>query len=440
MTNGDGKYDVLEVETRDFKGPRAFDLSGIPLHEDNETVIKERIFLDKADPNLLHDEMTVDDHALTRPWTVMKSYQRSAEPRPQWHEYICAWESKTVRDRRRDLSHQQRRLSDARQEGSGAAEPQYFPTSREVKTASFRAAERYSGTGAMNRRGPMRHRSLISTLAVGGGASLAAATRRRSTSRIIPIGRARWRRIPTPGVTGQPAYDQTKRLGPAQHAPLTPEAQAIMKASMEDQAKGGQGNYPTYICLSPGMPRMMTPYGAMEFVITPDTVHIFIEHVHDSRRIFTDGRDWPKDITPTLQGYSIGKWIDEDGDGKYDVLEVETRGFKGPRAFDASGMPLHSDNQSIVKERLSLDKTNPNVMLNEITTIDQLADAAVDRDQGVRPRPQAKSSIGRRKTAPKATAMSKSRAKAISSRGDGNLMPAKKGEAPPDLRYFNQKK
>ena len=91
------------AETRNFKGPRAFDLSGIPLHEDNETVIKERIFLDKADPNLLHDEMTVEDHALTRPWTVMKSYRRSSDQRPQWHEYICAWESKTVQDRQRNL-------------------------------------------------------------------------------------------------------------------------------------------------------------------------------------------------------------------------------------------------------------------------------------------------------------------------------------------------
>jgi hypothetical protein len=96
-TDGDGKYDVLEAETRHFKGPRNFDLSGIPLHEDNETVIKERIFLDKADPNLLHDEMTVTDHALTRPWTVMKTYRRSAEARPQWDEYMCVWESKTVR-------------------------------------------------------------------------------------------------------------------------------------------------------------------------------------------------------------------------------------------------------------------------------------------------------------------------------------------------------
>src|SRR5438132_9414821 len=32
---------------------------------------------------------------------------------------------------------------------------------------------------------------------------------------------------------------------------------------------------------------------------------------------------------------------------KYDVLEGETRNFKGPRAYDASGLPLHFDNQSV---------------------------------------------------------------------------------------------
>jgi hypothetical protein len=50
-------------------------------------------------------------------------------------------------------------------------------------------------------------------------------------------------------------------------------------------------------------------------------------------------------------GYSIGKWIDEDGDGKYDVLEVETRNFKGPRTYENSGMRLHDDNASVIKER-----------------------------------------------------------------------------------------
>jgi hypothetical protein len=39
------------------------------FHRDNQSVFKERIFLDKANANLLHDEITVIDHALTRPWT-----------------------------------------------------------------------------------------------------------------------------------------------------------------------------------------------------------------------------------------------------------------------------------------------------------------------------------------------------------------------------------
>src|SRR5205809_262216 len=83
-----------------------------------------------------------------------------------------------------------------------------------------------------------------------------------------------------------------------------------------------------------------------------------------SRRIFTDGRDWPKEIKPTLVGYAIGKWLDTDGDGRYDALEIETRSMRGPRAFDATGMPLHADNKTIVKEKIYLDKSNPNVMLN----------------------------------------------------------------------------
>jgi hypothetical protein len=39
-----------------------------------------------ADPNLPHDEVAVIDHALTRPWTVMKDYRRNANPRPRCTE------------------------------------------------------------------------------------------------------------------------------------------------------------------------------------------------------------------------------------------------------------------------------------------------------------------------------------------------------------------
>jgi hypothetical protein len=75
------------------------------------------------------------------------------------------------------------------------------------------------------------------------------------------------------------------------------------------------------------------------------------------RRVFTDGRKFPDDEGPSWMGYSIGKWVDEDGDGRYDVLEIETRNLKNPRTYDASGLPMHKDGQTIVKERLYLDKS-----------------------------------------------------------------------------------
>jgi hypothetical protein len=57
------------------------------MADDNKTVIRERIFLDKVDPNTLHDEITTIDNALTRPWTVMKNYRRL--PTVIWSENNC---------------------------------------------------------------------------------------------------------------------------------------------------------------------------------------------------------------------------------------------------------------------------------------------------------------------------------------------------------------
>jgi hypothetical protein len=45
------------------------------------------MFLDKANPNLLRDELTTMDHALTRPWTVLRTYER--DPKPVWTEDQC---------------------------------------------------------------------------------------------------------------------------------------------------------------------------------------------------------------------------------------------------------------------------------------------------------------------------------------------------------------
>jgi len=40
------------------------------LHADNETIIHERIYLDKADRNVMRNDMTILDHALREPWLV----------------------------------------------------------------------------------------------------------------------------------------------------------------------------------------------------------------------------------------------------------------------------------------------------------------------------------------------------------------------------------
>ena len=169
---------------------------------------------------------------------------------------------------------------------------------------------------------------------------------------------------------GQPSFDQTKPWGRGQEAPLTPEYQKVLEDSIADQARGGQGNnFDRARCMPTGMPHMMT-FGPLEIIVTPDTTFILVTNPRDYRRIFTDGRNWPNEIEPTYVGYSIGRWIDEEGTGTYGVLEAETRGFKGPRVYDATGLPLHFDNQSVFKERIHLDKANPNLLHDDITVFD----------------------------------------------------------------------
>jgi hypothetical protein len=165
-------------------------------------------------------------------------------------------------------------------------------------------------------------------------------------------------------------YDQTKPPARGQEAPLTSEYQAIFEANLADVAKGGFGDDPVYACILEGMPRAMNLILPMEIVIKRNTTYILMEYLGMLRRVFTDGRKFPDDEEPSWMGYSIGKWIDADGDGRYDVLEIETRNLKNPRTFDASGVPMHKDGQTIVKERLYLDKSDPDILYNQVTTYD----------------------------------------------------------------------
>src|SRR6516164_10615872 len=129
-------------------------------------------------------------------------------------------------------------------------------------------------------------------------------------------------------------WDTSKPPRRGQEPPLTPEYQAVFEANLADQALGGQGSDPTYTCIPDGMPRAMNVIFPMEIVITPKTTYVMIEYLTMLRRIYTDGRAWPKDFERSFMGYSIGNWTDLDASGRFNTLEVETRFLKGPRAYD----------------------------------------------------------------------------------------------------------
>jgi hypothetical protein len=172
----------------------------------------------------------------------------------------------------------------------------------------------------------------------------------------------------------------------------------------------------------------------MEIVIRP-LVTYFVPLHYPTRRIHTDGGDWPTDEPASFGGYSIGRWIDQDGDGRFDVLEVETRNFIGPRVFESTGLPLHEDNQTIVKERIYLEPADQDVLHDEITTIDRALT-----------RPWTVDRIYLRERNPKWLEKSCHEANSHIAIGaeqyflsaDGKLMPVRQGQSPPDLKYFKE--
>jgi hypothetical protein len=233
--------------------------------------------------------------------------------------------------------------------------------------------------------------------------------------------KGQWRAI------GDPMrFDPSNARGAAQQAPLTPEYQAVFEANLNDQAAGGEGLSRPHSCMSPGMPRVTNGYGPLEVIVTPRTTYIMVEHINDNRRIYTDGRDWPTELEPTHLGYSIGRWIDTDGDGRYDVLEIETRGFKGPRTYDDSGI-----------QRIFLDKSDPNIFHDEVAVIDHalthpwIVTKSYHRESDRQP-------YWREVTCAESNNHVEIGKQDYMVSPDGRLMPTRKDQPPPDLRYFNR--
>jgi hypothetical protein len=241
-----------------------------------------------------------------------------------------------------------------------------------------------------------------------------------------------WLRVGALGV-----FDSSKPPGRGQQAPLTPEYQKIFEANLAEVAKGGFGEDPVYTCIPEGMPRAMNLVLPMEIVITRNTTYILMEYLSMLRRIYTDGRSFPTDEDPSWMGYSIGRWVDPDGGGRYGALEVETRNLKNPRTFDPSGLPVHKDGETLVKERFYLDKTNPDILYDQIT----VEDHALTRPWTVlKTMKREKKPIWVESICSEGNVHVNIAGQHYMLNGDGELMPSKKDQPPPDLKHFAQPK
>ena len=100
---------------------------------------------------------------------------------------------------------------------------------------------------------------------------------------------------------------------------------------------------PVTHCLPAG-PQAIFAAGSTRFyriVQSPNVVALLYE-LGDFRQIYTDGRELPKDPSPTWMGYSIGHW-------EGDTLVVETAGFNDRTWLDMVGHP-HSERLRVTEK------------------------------------------------------------------------------------------
>ncbi len=155
-----------------------------------------------------------------------------------------------------------------------------------------------------------------------------------------------WVAVRIPGVKGQPAFDPTKSWGLGQEAPLTPEYLKVLEASLADQAKGGQGGWPTGWCLPPGMPAMMTLYRPMEVVVLardhlyPDrSRHQFPSaHLHRRTRLAGKGRAVLRRLFHRQMDRRRRQWPLQRPRGRDQVFQGPAR-LRSGRVADPCGQP-----------------------------------------------------------------------------------------------------
>ena len=165
-------------------------------------------------------------------------------------------------------------------------------------------------------------------------------------------------------------WDPNTPRGQVQKPPLTPAYQAKYDENLREQANGQQGDDPSYKCIPAAMPRIMIAVQPMEIVITPDTTYVMLELFNTLRRIYTDGREWPKESsrpTPAIRS----------GTGRIPTATADTTRWSPRRAGSRARTPMTAPASRFTRmARRSSGSASastrpiPNLLLNEITTID----------------------------------------------------------------------
>lgn len=105
------------------------------------------------------------------------------------------------------------------------------------------------------------------------------------------------------------------------------------EANLTDAAKARRDTYEKQfvangietgnVCYTTGMPWMMLSKARTyiyEIYQAPDRIFVTYEPMDQFRQIYLDGRRFPDNLSPSRQGYSIGRF-------EGDVLKIETRGL-----------------------------------------------------------------------------------------------------------------
>lgn len=118
--------------------------------------------------------------------------------------------------------------------------------------------------------------------------------------------------------------------------PMQPWAEKkykVVREGLSDPNERGREELdPNFKCVPPSPARLLTNPHPFEIIQLPVRVILRFEWDRWIREVWTDGRNHPKDLSPTWMGHSIGKW-------EGDTLVVDTIGVNGLTWLDSSGLP-----------------------------------------------------------------------------------------------------